>query len=412
MKRRKKLMIIVVDRDNDIYEKARMSGPIIGREANLNAAIKLALADPQDTDANALFQAIKLYDELSEKYDVVLVTLTGSKKLGYAADKNISSQLDRVLSEHPVDECMVVTDGADDEVILPIIESRVKISSVKVVVMKQAKELEKTYVVLLEKLRDPYYAKIIFGIPAILLLISAFASYMHWGWEPIAVVIAVYLIQRLLGIDEKLGRLVSSFQFSVESSSFLLYLTSLTLILVSIWTGYQGVLSASHDPLNTPLKTVARAIQGMFLLLPWGLLLAIAGKMLDYYKDKNKIGIIRMGFYAIATVLLWTVLSAMADWIVLSGPPYVSFEDLILIVIVSVVVGYAAITTLHRIRVHSIMRMKLENKEMIDVSGVHIGKIIGIDRRSNRIIVQGPFSRRTVPLEAVVDASDKVIIRL
>ena len=87
----KGILILSVDRDNDLFEKAKISGPIIGREANLNAANKLALADPQDTDANAIFQAVKKYDELGKDYEVQIVTLTGNKKLGYEADKTIAT---------------------------------------------------------------------------------------------------------------------------------------------------------------------------------------------------------------------------------------------------------------------------------------------------------------------------------
>lgn len=406
------MLILVVDRDNDLYEKARMAGPVIGREANLNAAIKLAIADPQDTDANALFQAIKIYDGLGEGKEAVLVTLTGSKKLGYEADRNISTQLDRVLMEYPVEECIFVTDGADDEIILPIIQSRVKVNSVKVVVMKQAKELEKTYMVLLEKLRDPYYAKILFGIPAILLMMSAFASYMDWGWEPIAIVIALYLIQRLLRIDEKISEAIRTFQLSVESSSFILYLSATALIGISFWMSYQTFITVSSDPLVGPLKIVGRVLQSLLFLFPWGIVLIIGGKMLDLRKDKNKIGIIKFGFYAVAVILLFTILSAMSDWIVLSGPPYVSFKDLTVIVLASMVIGFAAINILHRMRIDVITRMKLENKEVLDVSGMHIGKIIGVEKRSNTIIVQGPFARRSLAIESIVDAGDKVIVKV
>ena len=170
---KKSKLVLCVDRDNDLYEKAGLSGPIIGREANLNAALKLGLADPAETDTNAIFKAIAAYDHLSKEFNVQIATLTGSPKLGYAADEAISGQLDQILSQFPCDSCIFVSDGASDETLLPIIESRLKIDSVQVLTMKQAKELEKTYFVILEKLKEPYYARIIFGVPALIGLLLA-----------------------------------------------------------------------------------------------------------------------------------------------------------------------------------------------------------------------------------------------
>ena len=64
-----RVLVLAIDIDNDLYRKTRLSGPVIGRESNLSAAAALALADPQDTDANTMFEAVRKYDEL--------------KKLGY-----------------------------------------------------------------------------------------------------------------------------------------------------------------------------------------------------------------------------------------------------------------------------------------------------------------------------------------
>src|SRR3989338_6309260 len=92
MAAKKNKLVLCIDRDNDLYEKAKISGPIIGREANLDAAIRLALADPTETDANTIFRAIGIYDSLYADAGVQLATLTGSASLGYQADKEISAQ--------------------------------------------------------------------------------------------------------------------------------------------------------------------------------------------------------------------------------------------------------------------------------------------------------------------------------
>src|ERR687895_687118 len=65
--RHNKILVLCVDRDDDIGCKAGMETPIVGRDSCINAGIKLAIEDPEDSDANAIFAAIKLYEELLSK---------------------------------------------------------------------------------------------------------------------------------------------------------------------------------------------------------------------------------------------------------------------------------------------------------------------------------------------------------
>ena len=57
-----RLLVLAVDIDNDLYRKTRITGPVVGRDDNLKAAAALVLADPQDTDGNTMFEAVKKYD--------------------------------------------------------------------------------------------------------------------------------------------------------------------------------------------------------------------------------------------------------------------------------------------------------------------------------------------------------------
>jgi hypothetical protein len=60
----KRILILCVDRDGDIEVKAGIKTPVLGRTANLDAAVSLALHDPEEPDANAMFEAVRLYDRL------------------------------------------------------------------------------------------------------------------------------------------------------------------------------------------------------------------------------------------------------------------------------------------------------------------------------------------------------------
>ena len=160
-----RILVLAVDIDNDLYRKTKITGPVIGRQENLKAAARLALADPMDTDSNAMFEAVKRHDELKRAGNrVIVVTITGAEKEGYAADSEVSRQLDMVLAKFKADSCVLVTDGASDNRVLPILKTRVKVNSVDIVRMKQSEQLENTYFTILEKLKEPHYARIVFVI--------------------------------------------------------------------------------------------------------------------------------------------------------------------------------------------------------------------------------------------------------
>jgi putative membrane protein len=214
------IIVLCIDRDNDLFDKGGVPGPLIGREKNLQGAISLSLADPEDPDSNAMFYAIKLYDQLNKEGNAVeVVTLTGDRKLGVTADRIVSAQLDRVLLELNPTSCILVSDGVADEEVLPIIKSRIKVDSTKIVFIKQAKELEKTYFVVLEKLKDPYFARTIIGVPAILLLLISLSSFFGLGWQPIGVLIGIYLVLKIMGFEDMILDFISDFRFSFERAS-------------------------------------------------------------------------------------------------------------------------------------------------------------------------------------------------
>ncbi|MEM3965568.1 MAG: DUF373 family protein [Thermoplasmata archaeon] len=93
-------LIISVDRDNDVGRKTDENGPIIGRENNLRVANKLILADPEDSDANAIFGAVSIYDSLKkEGKDVEVITLTGDISVGIKSDQKIRDELLKIKDE-------------------------------------------------------------------------------------------------------------------------------------------------------------------------------------------------------------------------------------------------------------------------------------------------------------------------
>ncbi len=76
-----KLLVICVDRDDDVGRKAGITTPVVGRDSCINAAQRLALEDPEDADSNSIFYAVKTYEDLVSKgYNVQVVVVAGVEK--------------------------------------------------------------------------------------------------------------------------------------------------------------------------------------------------------------------------------------------------------------------------------------------------------------------------------------------
>ena len=410
---KKSKLVLCIDRDNDLFEKAKVSGPVLGRDANLSAATRLALADSSDTDANTMFRAINIYDAIAAESPVQIATLTGSASLGYQADKEIAGQLERVLSEFPADSCIFVSDGASDEQIMPVIRSRLKIDSVEIVVMKQAKELEQTYFVILEKLKEPHYARLIFGTPALILILFASSRYLGLGIEPIAAILAVYLGAKAFGIEDRALRLISGFRFSPDRISSIVYLLFFIMLLVSGWAAFQRYGDAVEAGFDL-VKTTAIVVKTLANLLSISFTILFTGKMIDLLSDKDerKVEVPKYGLYAITTVIVWFTLSIAADWVLNVEPPYVSFADFLLAIMASMLLGFVGIAVMKAIKSDVVSRMKLESKELFLENGTYLGKIMGVDPKEYSVIFRSPLGQKlSISFEDVTSVGDRVLAK-
>ena len=75
--------------------------------------------------------------------------------MGVRSDRAISAQLEEVVSSYQPDEAILITDGAEDEAVLPIIQSQVRIDHVEKIIVKQSKGIEGTYYYIVKALEDP-----------------------------------------------------------------------------------------------------------------------------------------------------------------------------------------------------------------------------------------------------------------
>jgi len=241
-------LVITVDRDNDLGVKAGIRGPVVGRKSTLTAALRLGIADPEESDTNAILGALHHHDRLVENAsandEVEIAILTGDVRVGPRSDRAIASQLDEVIQDFQPDSAILVTDGADDEASLPIITSRIRIDTVEKVIVRQSKGIEGTYYYIIKAVEDPRFrAKLLVPL-SIFLMIIGLGLILPNGIALIGALplfIGIWLLGKGLGWEQQMERLMIDMRESATGGLFssLLWGLSIVTTLLAILLSYQ-----------------------------------------------------------------------------------------------------------------------------------------------------------------------------
>jgi len=191
-----KLLVICIDRDDDLGRKTGIPTPVVGRDACIEAAQRLALEDPEDADSNSIFFAVKTYEDLVSKgYKAQVITVTGVENRGVQADEKIASQIKSVLKKFSANGTVIVSDGEDDEMVIPVVQNVIPVISVQRVVMQVSRTIEHSYAVFGKFLKlvmyNPKYSKFFLGVPGILLLIGGIGAVTGYNAEIFAVLVTI-----------------------------------------------------------------------------------------------------------------------------------------------------------------------------------------------------------------------------
>ncbi|MBN2336190.1 DUF373 family protein [Candidatus Bathyarchaeota archaeon] len=208
-------LIVCIDGDDDIGIKGGVSTPIVGRDENLHAAMALAISDPEEADANAMFGAVKLFDQMMKKYpeeSFEVTTISGSGSGGVEADRKMVKELNQVLGEYSATGVILVTDGFSDEELVPIFQSRIPITSIHHVVVKHSERIEETWAVIFRYFRmlveDPYYSRVSLGVPGVILVILGFliaSNQVENAGMMVTFVLGIVLFLKGFGLDERIA---------------------------------------------------------------------------------------------------------------------------------------------------------------------------------------------------------------
>jgi len=316
-------LILAIDRDDDFGKKAGVKGPVIGRDACIDAALKLSLADPEDSDANVVYAAVKLHDELGESgefEDIQVALITGHPKVGVKSDMELARQLEEVLKEFPADGVITVTDGAEDEQIFPIITSRLPIVSSHRVVVKQSEGIETTYYVLYRYLKeimsDPGVAKIALGIPGMIILFYGLARLLSVVYPDKAKIVSAVVTGTMLlligvyfftkGFHINIKRSLSGIKQSLAQQAIVVisFIAGLSIIAGGAINAYFRLEEYALDLIGsypgTPLLQGLIYVNAIAAPLVLGITVMVGGKIIQAYLKRDY----HIWYYTSALVLM------------------------------------------------------------------------------------------------------------
>lgn len=288
------ILIICVDRDNDVGLKTGLETPIVGRGACLDAAMKLALADPEEADANTIFAAVKEYEELVSKgINCEVAAVGGLFERGVLSDKKIRNEVEEILRDYPAVESVIVSDGVEGEELTPVISTLVPVVSIRKVIIKHSKSVEESYEVLGRYFRmllfDKRYSRYALGIPGLIFVGFAIAYNFSQKLAPLILIALIGIIFTIRGFN--VDREVASIK-SLSASGYL----RLFAVLISVFIVLAGIVNGIYPFFNPkdaavyslvhPAPSISNvpAILGSFIsnaqLLVWlGLGVYVAGAL-------------------------------------------------------------------------------------------------------------------------------------
>jgi putative membrane protein len=369
----KRILILCVDRDGDLEVKAGIKTPLLGRTDNLDAAVALALKDPEEPDANAMFEAIRLHDRLQNEKQpeeiFEVATISGSELGGVSADRKLVAELNNLLDSFSAGEVILVSDGYSDEAILPLVESRVPVSSVRRIVIKHSESIEETaalfgkYAKLL--MDNPRYSRIALGVPGFLLFIfgvlwainSFIPGAIYYYGIAIVIVVGGFLLLKGFGVDRSAKGVYTWVKeytpppLPMQISNYTI-IAGILCIAVSVYLGVSSV-TTNVAPFPTDITgwvgklpdMTAFFIKGLMDLLVVGTSLTLIGRSIRLYFERDP-RLLRS--VALVVSVAWSrwILNGTAN--LLQNPWPMGFDsrffsDFIFAIVVGILIGIASI---------------------------------------------------------------------
>jgi putative membrane protein len=278
-------LVLCVDRTGDIQRKTGLRTPVAGWEAVQSLVVDMGVADPEDSSVNCLLEALRVTRDLRDEDDDAVVAAVSGDGDGVTADRSVAEQLDDLVEQYDPDSAVVVIDSAEDERLVPIIESRLQVDAVDRVVVRQARDLESTYYLLKQFLADEELRQtvlvplgtVLLVFPALMMVTGSLAV----AAASITAVIGLFLLYKGLSIDDYITEVPTQARDALYSGrvSIVTYVVAAGLALVGV---FAGALRVSDLAPETAL--LLSAMTFTYYSVPWitlGALAASAGRLFD-----------------------------------------------------------------------------------------------------------------------------------
>ena len=251
-----RLLVLYVDRDGDLKAHG-IDTPVVGRDEVLRAGIRYILMNPDDSDANAIFAAVKTYDKLASEYgeENVNVAIVSGSPDPALADLTVVKELEEVLALFDADAIYFISDGPTDEMSVRAVQMKRPVIAVYRVVVKQARGVEETVTLFKyyfnKAIREPQYRRYTVGVPALLAFVILLSSMANL--EIVRVLINMmflftlfFLVLYGFGIYDFLRNVLKKFEITFIITLFslfaIVYHVVFTIIGSSILPNYLAVI--------------------------------------------------------------------------------------------------------------------------------------------------------------------------
>ncbi len=337
-----RLLILVVDRDDDVGRKVGVKTPIVGYTKVLNLAKNFAMIDPEDSDVNAIFGALKTYKELKEKgYDAEIAVIAGDERLGAIADNKIAKELEEVLEVTGCKEVFLVSDGAEDEEILPILTSRVQVNGVQRIVIKQAPGIETTYYMIKRFLEDEKIQKKFlfpFGLVLLLYGILTLLGLSSYVWAIIVLTLSFYIFIKIYKLEDKL-KAAAEFVKRQMTTGHIQLVFNLVAIIVALGGALQVYTSTKMG--SNLMVYILDILRGWAWWIYVSVLIFISGRIIDALVLRERLdflGILNKVLMSlIAYLLIFAFLWGLRETIVLESVVKAITNPLFILYLVSAI---------------------------------------------------------------------------
>ena len=313
------LLVLCVDLDDDLGRKTGTETPVIGRDDVESAAVALAETDPEDSDVNVLFEGIHIYDDIRDE-DVEVAAVTGIDGNEVAANRAVGEEVDTVLASLAADEdvrALLVTDGAQDESVVPVIRSRIQIDGVRRVVVRQSQDLESMYYTIKQVLDDPETRGTILVPLGILLLIyplAIIADALKLPGSALGIIsglLGLYVLARGLGAEQTLDAAVERVRSGLYGGrvTLITYVVAAALLVIGGVSGVQTLQQMADT--SSVLDVLAALVYGSIQWFAAAGVTSSFGHVTDEYLDgRFEWRFLNAPFYVVAIAVVLHGVSA------------------------------------------------------------------------------------------------------